>query len=131
MLLIIAAGTLLLARRRAPQFMVRPIAAVMPADGRERAVLRVVRLDGGPVKAGEIIAQAIEGQSGDDVDSARIVQAGNEVEVWMRSPVMAGERQVRVRWGRRTLVGTVRFATSEVDSFGDGTLDALRLHSGE
>jgi hypothetical protein len=44
---------------------------------------------------------------------------------------MARERQVRVRWGRRALVETVRFATSEIDSFGDGTPDALRLHSAE
>ena len=130
-LLIIAVGTVLLARRHAPQFLVRPIAAVLPADGRERAVLRVVRLDGGPVKADEITAQAIEGQGRDEAGDARIMQTGKEIEVWMQSPVMAGEQRVRVRWGRRALVRTVRFASSEVDSFGDGTPDALRLHSAE
>jgi len=130
-LLIVAAGALLLARRLAQPFLVRPMAAVLPADGRERAVLRIARLDGGPMNVGEITAEALEGQGRDEVGSARIVQVGHETEVWMRVPVMSGERRVRVRWGRRALLGTVRFATSEVDSFGDGTPDALRLHSVE
>ncbi len=129
--LLIAAGTWLLARHRTQQFLVRPMAAVLPADGRDRAVLRVERLDGGPMHLGEITAEAIKGQSRDEAGSARIVQIGHELEVWMQAPVMAGERRVRVRRGRRALLGTVRFATSEVDSFGDGTPDALRLHSVE
>ena len=49
----------------------------------------------------------------------------------MRAPVMAGERQVLVRWGRRTVAANVLFATDPEDSFGDGTPDALRLHSAE
>jgi uncharacterized protein len=130
-LLIVAAGALLLARRLAQPFLVRPMAAVLPADGRERAVLRIARLDGGPMNVGEITAEALEGQSRDEAGSARIVQVGHEIEVWMRAPVMSGERQVRVRRGRRALLGTVRFAASEVDSFKDGTPDALRLHSVE
>jgi uncharacterized protein len=126
---IVVAGALLLAKHREQPFLVRPIAVVLPADGRERAVLRVARSDGVPIRVGEITAEAIEGQGKDEVSSARIVQVGHEIEVWMRAPVMSGERQVRVSRGRRTLLGTVRFATSEADSFGDGTPDALRLHS--
>jgi uncharacterized protein YfaT (DUF1175 family) len=128
-LLVVAA--VFFAMRRERQLLVRPTAAVLPADGREHAVLRVVRPDGGPVKVGEIVAEATTGLGKDDVGEARIVQAGNELEVWMRAPVIAVERRVRVRWGRRTVVRTVRFATSEVDSFGDGLPDALRLHSVE
>jgi len=130
-LLIIAACEFLLAQRRAQRFVVSSIAAVLPADGREHAVWRVARPDSGPIEAGEIIAEVIEAQGGVAVGDARIVQAGNEVEVWMRAPVMAEERRVRVRRGRRAVVGMVRFAQNDVDSFGDGLPDALRLHSVE
>ena len=128
---VVAAGAWLLARRGAERFVVRSVAGALPADGRERAVLRVVRLDGGPVRAGEITAEAIAQRSGDDGGGARVMQAGEAVEIWMRAPVLPGERRVRVRWGRRSLVGTARFAASEDDSFGDGMPDALRLHSAE
>jgi uncharacterized protein YfaT (DUF1175 family) len=130
-LLIVAVGALLLARHRAQQFLVRPVAALLPADGRERAVLRVVRLDGGPLRAGEITAEMVAERSRNDLGVARVAQAGKAVEVWMLSPVTVGERRVRVRWGRQSLVDTVRFAASEADSFGDGMPDALRLHSAE
>ena len=62
-LLIVAAGALLLARRLAQPFLVRPMATVLPADGRERAVLRIARLDGGPMNVGEMTAEALEGQA--------------------------------------------------------------------
>jgi uncharacterized protein len=129
--LLIAAGALLLTMRREQQLLVRPTAAVLRADGRERAVLRVVRPDGGSVKVGEIVAETTTGLGKDDAGEARIVQAGKELEVWMRAPVIAAEQQVRVRWGRRIVVRTIRFAASEGDSFGDGLPDALRLHSVE
>jgi uncharacterized protein len=90
-----------------------------------------MRLDGRPVETDKITAETTAEQGSDDVGNARIVQTGSKVEVWMRAPVMAGERQVRVRWGQRTLLGTVRFARSGIDSFGDGMPDALRLHSVE
>jgi uncharacterized protein YfaT (DUF1175 family) len=128
MLLIIAAWLFMLARR-IPQFVVSSIAAVLPADGREHAVWRVARSDSGLVEAGQITAEAIAGSGRDDVGDARIVQTGKELEVWMRAPVMAAERRVRVRWGPRAAVGTVRFAPNNADSFGDGLPDALRLHS--
>jgi uncharacterized protein len=127
-LLIVAAWVFMLARR-AQRFVVSPIAAVLPADGREHAVWRVARPDSGPVEAGEITAEAIEAPGGVDVGDARIVQTGKDLEVWMRAPVMAAERRVRVRWGPRAAVGTVRFAPNNDDSFGDGLPDALRLHS--
>jgi hypothetical protein len=130
-LLMIAAWAFLFARRRAQQFVVSSIAAVLPADGREHAVWRVARSDGGQVEAGEITAEAIAGSGGGDVDDARIVQMGKGLEVWMRAPVMAAERRVRVQSGRRAVIGTVRFAPNGVDSFGDGLPDALRLHSVE
>jgi uncharacterized protein YfaT (DUF1175 family) len=44
---------------------------------------------------------------------------------------MAGERHVRVGWGRRSVTETVQFAVSDADSFGDGMPDALRLHTSE
>jgi uncharacterized protein YfaT (DUF1175 family) len=130
MLLILAAWVSMLARR-IPQFVVSPIAAVLPADGREYAVWRVARSDGGPVEAGQITAEAIAGSDRDDVGDARIVPTGKELEVWMRAPVMAAERRVRVRWGPRAAVGTARFAPNNADDFGDGLPDALRLHSPE
>jgi uncharacterized protein YfaT (DUF1175 family) len=130
-LLIIASCVFLLAQRRPKRFVVSSIAAVLPADGREHAVWRVARPDGGPIEAGEITAEAIEAQGGIDAGDARVVQAGNDVEVWMRAPVMAEERRVRVRRGQRAVVGRVRFAQNDVDSFGDGLPDALRLHSVE
>jgi uncharacterized protein len=129
--LLVVAAAVLFAMRREQQLVVRLTAAVLPADGREHAVLRVVRPDGGPVKAGEIAAEATTGLGKDDAGEARIVQTGKELEVWMQAPVIAAEQRVRVRWGRRTVVRTVRFAASEVDSFGDGMPDALRLHSVE
>jgi uncharacterized protein len=129
--LAVVAGALLFARRQEHPFLVRPMADVLPADGRERAVLRVTRLDGVPMNSGEITTEILGGPDRDEVVSARIVQVNHEIEIWMRAPVIAGERRVRVRRGRRVLIETVRFAESEVDSFGDGTPDALRLHSVE
>jgi hypothetical protein len=96
-LLTIALGMLWLARHRAGRLVVRPVADVLPADGRERAVLHVARSDGGSIETGEIAAELVG--KGGDAGSARIVRAGKEVEVWMRAPVMAGERVVRVGWG--------------------------------
>jgi uncharacterized protein len=126
--LLTIAASFLLARYRPKQLVVSSIAAVLPADGREHAVLRVARPDGGPVKFDEMTTEATGGQSSNDVVTTRFVKTGDEVEVWMLAPVAAEDRQVRVRWGRRTLVKTVRFAASELDSFGDGMPDALRLH---
>ena len=115
--------------RRIPQFVVRSIAAVLSADGREHAVLRVARNDGGRVEAGLITVEALAGPGRDDAEDVRFVQTGNELEVWMRAPVMAEERRVRVSWGRRSVAATVLFALNDADSFGDGLPDALRLHS--
>jgi uncharacterized protein YfaT (DUF1175 family) len=128
-LLIVAAAVFFAMPRE--QLLVRPAAAVLPADGYEHVVLLVVRRDGSPVKGGEVTAEVIAGPVGDDGDRARIVQNGKELEVWMRAPVMAQERHVRVRWGHRVAVRTVRFVQDDVDSFGDGMPDALRLHSVE
>jgi uncharacterized protein len=128
-LLFIASCGFLLAQRRSKRFVVNSIAAVLPADGREHAVWRVVRPDGGPIEANEITAEAIEARSGVIVGDARVVQAGNELEVWMRAPVMAEELRVHVRRGRRSVVSAAQFAQNDIDSFGDGLPDALRLHS--
>ena len=128
MALMFLAGASLVARHRPQSFVVSSIATVFPADGREHAVLRVTRSHGGLVQAAEVTAEAIAGSSREDLSDLRIVQTGRDVEVWMRAPVMAGERQLRVRWGRRAVVEKVRFAPDDVDSFGDGMPDALRLH---
>src|SRR5260370_30122822 len=100
MLLIIAAWVLMLARR-IPQFVVSSIAAVLPADGREHAVWRVARSDGGPVEGGQITAEAIGGSGRDDVGDARIVQTGKEPEGGMEGPVQAAESPGGCRWGGR------------------------------
>jgi hypothetical protein len=121
----------LVARHRSQSFVISPIATVFPADGREHAVLRVTRSLVGLVQAAEVTAEAIAGSSREDLSDLRIEQAGRDLEVWTRAPVIAGERQVRVRWGRRAVVEKVRFAPDDVDSFGDGMPDALRLHSAE
>jgi uncharacterized protein len=126
-LLIPAAWVFMLARR-SPQFVVSS-SAVLPADGREHAVGRVTRSDGKPIEAYLITAEAIAGAGREDVGDVRIVQTGKELEVWMRSPAMAAERRVCVRWGPRAAVVTIRFALNSADSFGDGLPDALRLHS--
>src|ERR1700722_455113 len=86
-LLMIAACVFLLAQRRAKRFAGSSIVAVLPADGREHAVWGGAQPDGGPIEAGEITVESIEAQGGIDLGDARIVQAGNEVEVWMRAPV--------------------------------------------
>jgi hypothetical protein len=126
---LVVAAAVLFAMRRKQQLLVRPTAAVLPADGREHAVLRVIRPGGGPVKVGEVVAEVLAGLGRDDVGDTQIVRTGKELEVWMRAPVMAAERRVRVRWGPRTAVRTVRFARNDADSFADGLPDALRLHS--
>ena len=130
-LLIFAACALSLAWHRSQQFVVTSIAPVFPADGREHAVLRVTRADGGRVEANETTAEAIAGSGGHGLRDPQIRQTGNDVEVWMETPVMAAEAQVRVQSGHRFVVGNVRFAQDDVDSFGDGMPDALRLHSAE
>ncbi len=66
------------------------------------AVLRVERLGGGPVEVDGMTAEAVGGQSSRGGGNARLVQMGDEVEVRMRAPVLAGERQVRVCGGDET-----------------------------
>jgi uncharacterized protein YfaT (DUF1175 family) len=131
MVLMFLAWASLLARPRPQPFVVNQIAAVFPADGREHAVLRAARPDGGLVEASETTAEAIARPGKDDLGDLRIVQAGKELEVWMRAPVMVEEWQVLVRLGRRAVTGKVRFAPDAADSFGDGMPDALRLHSAD
>jgi hypothetical protein len=128
---LVVVAAVLFVMRREQQLLVRPTAAVLPADGREHAVLLVVRPDGGPVKVGEVVVEVLAALGRDDVGDTRIVQTGKEIEVWMRASVMAEERRVRVRWGRQAVVRTVRFAPNDADSFEDGLPDALRLHSVE
>jgi uncharacterized protein len=130
-MLMLLAWVSLLARHRPRSFIVTPNAAVFPADGREHAVLRVAQPDGELVKASEVSAEAITRSGRDDLGDLRIEQTGKGLEVWVRAPVMAGERQVQVRWGRRSVTEKVRFAPDDADSFGDGLPDALRLHSAE
>src|SRR5215469_2824326 len=125
MLLVFAASALSLKWHRSQQIVVTLIAPVSPADGREHAVLRVTRADGGRVDANEATAEGIAGPGGHGLGNFQIRQSGKEVEVWVKAPVMAKESQVRVQWGRRTVVGKVRFAQDDVDSFGDGMPDAL------
>jgi uncharacterized protein YfaT (DUF1175 family) len=129
--LLVVTAAVLFAMRQEQRLLVRPTAAVLPADGREHAVLRVVPPDGGLVEVGEIVTEATAELGKNEVGEARIVHVGKELEVWMRAPVMAQERRVRVRWGPQVVVRTVRFAPSDADSFEDGLPDALRLHSVE
>jgi uncharacterized protein YfaT (DUF1175 family) len=49
----------------------------------------------------------------------------------MRTPVIGGEQNIRIWSQRQAIPATIRFATSEVDTFADGMPDALRLHSAE
>lgn len=97
-------------------------------------VLRAVRSGGGRLNADEIAADLSLGHrasnDSDDID-LHAVQDGDAVAVWMRSPVVAGEKSVRVRWRGHAKSLAVKFADSEADSFGDGLPDALRLHSVE
>ena len=86
---VIVVGILLFARRDAGRFEVRPVGGVLPADGRERVVMQVVRLDGGVVPAGELAVEAVAARGADDGGGARVAQAGSAAEIWMRAPVMA------------------------------------------
>ena len=129
--MLLVAGTLLLTRHRIKNFLVRPVAAVLPADGREHAVLLIDELGNGPVKVEDLTAEVVDPKKRGEAGKVRLTQAGNNVEVWMRAPTAAGERRVQIRLERRILLETVRFAPTEVDSFEDGLPDALRLHSSE
>lgn len=101
---------------------IRPIQALFPADGRERAVLRVARSGGGRLRADAVTVDAINSTD------VRGVPSDNDVEIWMRSPVQAGERRVRLKWGSHTFLEKIRFGQDDSDRYGDGLPDALRLH---
>ncbi len=53
------------------------------------------------------------------------------MEVAIQSPVLAGERSVRVFYGKNSATLKVRFLPDGEDSVGDGTPDFLRLHTVE
>lgn len=117
-------------QHQARKIVLSTTSAVFPADGREYVVLRVARRDGGRMEAGDISVEAVaDREKADGGGDHRVVQAGKELVVWMRAPVRAAERGVRVRWWRYSSIRVVRFTPSDVDSFGDGMPDALRLHS--
>ena len=130
-LLMLAAVGVLWARHRVGRVVLTSVADGFPADGREHAVLRVGRTDGGAVQVGEATAEIVSGGGRGNLGGAQIRQGGDGAEVWMRAPVMAGQEQVRVRWGQGAAVAKVGFVAEDADSFGDGMPDALRLHSAE
>jgi len=94
---------------------------VLPADGREHLVFRVV--SDGRVAAEDVSASGAR---------IRLVQNGNAVDAILLAPVMPGEVKLRTVWRRQALtVVPIRFVADTSDSFGDGTPDFLRLHRAE
>lgn len=62
-------------------------------------------------------------------DSVRLRREGTQTVLEVRSPVLAGERELFLTADRTRSHLELRFALSDADRFGDGTPDALRLHS--
>jgi len=130
-LLTIVAVLLVYSRHSSRQLVVHPVNAVLPADGREHAVLQVVRPDGGSLEAGAVTAEIIAGTDKNETEDAHVVQVHEKVEVRMRAPVTTAIRRLKVWWRKRAVVATVQFAPDYVDSFDDGLPDSLRLHTTE
>lgn len=110
-------GFFALRHERDARLTLTPAQISLPADGREH----LVRL------SGKIGARAV------DAGSLRFNDASVEArggEAWVAPEVMPGVERIVVRSGRaRPAMLVLKREPSDVDSFGDGTPDFLRLHT--
>lgn len=121
--LVMVAGLGLLAWRRSgrQRLVVSAREVTVPADGAVHRVV-TVRTSWGTVKAEDIVLTGVSGV---------VREAGDAVEVQIRSPVNPGMGRVGIRY-RGEMAGVVlHFVEDNGDRFADGTPDFLRLHSAE
>ena len=108
----------------------------LPADGRmhQAAVLTLAsgrRLATGEVRAAIVKAklESEEGQATASSGRISLTESKDGVVLAIASPVLPGVLAIRTVYKGQTTVIPLRFDPDEEDSFGDGTPDALRLHS--
>ncbi len=118
--LTVVALTFYLGRRR-QQLIVSTFAVSLPADGQVHRAAQLRLSRGGKIEANEVIATGIEAHVHPGTSASARVD--------VQTPVNP-ETRVLVLWyrGIRTNL-TLQIVPDEGDGFGDGTPDALRLHS--
>jgi uncharacterized protein len=108
---------------RTGKLLVQPAKLTLPADGRWHAVLQIRIANGRSLSLSEMRT------SGANI---QLLQNGAaQIQGQLRSPVMPGKEIMRLMWKRQTVSVPVNYVSDFTDSFGDGTPDFLRLHSGE
>ncbi len=110
------------ARKAVQLLLVHPVPA-MPADGRFHRAGSLALSNGATLQAGSVAA------SGLPAHVSTNERGPTELEV--QSPVLAGERVVRLAYGRSIATLKIYFAPDTTDGVGDGTPDFLRLHTAE
>ena len=98
---------------------VHALTVIVPADGAFHRVALVEAANG--IGTGDVVVQGRP--------SHLVADAQNVVAVDVASPVLPGNAPVRVTVRGRTSTLPLAFTADATDSFGDGTPDALRLHT--
>jgi uncharacterized protein len=109
--------------RKAERLIVQPAQLTLPADGRIHAALHLSLSDGRGISLAEIHASS---------SNLRLLQDGEtQVLGQIQAPVLPGKLTLHLAWKKQVVAFSIAFAADFTDSYGDGTPDFLRLHSGE
>jgi uncharacterized protein YfaT (DUF1175 family) len=108
---------------KAPRLIVQPARLTLAADGRTRTAFHLSVSDGHEISLAETHVSNSEVQLLQDGAASLIGQ--------LRSPVTPGKQILRLVWKKQTVAIPATFVADFTDSYGDGTPDFLRLHSGE
>lgn len=123
--LIFLGGALLYIRHetRTRRLVIEPRSLILPADGGFHAASMLRLANDGDLSPAKI---------GSNLSNLRMFQTdANRVEAQLRAPVMPQEQKFRLNYRKQTVIVPVTFVASDADSYRDGTLDLLRLHSEE
>lgn len=108
---------------RAARLIVQPVEVTLPADGRFHPALTLYTAGGEDISVAEIRVNS---------PNVRLLQDGEtHAQGQVRSPVMPQKQVLRFRWKGQDATAAIQYLPDYTDSYGDGTPDFLRLHSGE
>ncbi len=108
---------------RAQRLVIEPRSLTLPADGGFHTAF-TVRL----ANAGNLLAAEIDS----NLPNLRLLQVkANQVKGELRAPVTPQTQRLQLSFQKQAVLIPVKFAPDDMDSYGDGTPDFLRLQSEE
>ncbi len=96
---------------------------LLPADGRFHRVGLVTLAGGNHVEASAVSVTGLPAYMS--------LSKTGHTELSVQSPVLSGDRTIRISYGRTAINLGMRFTSYTEDTVGDGTPDFLRLHTAE